>query len=465
MVDHETVNDYAKKIIDKYRSRTKRSLKIHERARRYMPGGDTRTAVFFKPYPTYIVRGDGCFVYDADGNEYIDHLNNFTVQIHGHNNSRIREAANRQLTAGASFGAPHEKQTELAEILCSRIPSLDKIRFCNSGSEATMFAIRAARAYSGKNKIIKMEGIYHGTHDTVEASIFPTISMAGDFDRPILVPSSPGVPQSVFNNVVIAPFNNITATETIINEHKDDLAAVIIEPVMTGNGAIPAKKEYLKFLRRITKEFGVVLIFDEVVTLRLAPGGAQEMFDVIPDMTSIGKFIGGGLPIGAFGGRAEIMDLFSPENGRMSHSGTFNGHPVTMAAGVESMKMLDRATYLHINRLGDSFRQRINSRVFGSLGIKAQAFGIGSISIIHYTTGEIDNYRNARHAMETAEGLYMLVHLEHLNNGIWIAERGEFALSTPMTEEIVERTVEAFKMSFTELRPLIEKAWPHLIVN
>ncbi|MEW6262651.1 MAG: aspartate aminotransferase family protein [Thermodesulfobacteriota bacterium] len=454
---------HLEKVQTDYFARTPGSRRLHERATRFLPEGDTRAAVYFQPYPTYIERGDGCFVYDVDGNEYIDHLGNFTVQIHGHNTARIREAAREQLGRGTSFGAPHEKQVELAEILCQRVPSLERIRFCNSGTEATMFAIRAARAFTGRSKIVKMEGIYHGTHDNVGASVFPPLELAGGFDSPALVPFSPGIPPGVLDHIVIAPFNNLSATEAIIEAHKDDLAGVIIEPVMTAAGVIPADMEYLQFLRDITRKLGVVLIFDEVVTLRLAPGGAQEIFRVTPDLTAMGKFIGGGLPFGAFGGREDIMAIFSPKNGKMSHSGTFNGHPVTMAAGVEAMKMLDREAYRRLNQLGDLFRERLNRRIFGALGLKVQALGLGSISIIHYCNGPIKNYREARKASEEAGRLPELVHLGQLNNGIWIAERGEFALSTPMNEEIIDRTVEAFGRTFLELRPVVEKHFPHLV--
>ena len=387
MTNQSILDQYLDKLQAEYRSRTVRSLELYQRASKSMPGGDTRAAVFFLPYPTFIVRGEGCHVYDVDGNQYIDHLNNFTVQIHGHNHPRIRAAAEKQLKLGTSFGAPHELQIELAEILCQRFPSLEKIRFCNSGTEATMFAIRAARAFTGKSMLIKMEGIYNGTHDCVEASIAPSLAQAGPFDRPNLVPSSPGVPRGVLDHVAVAPFNNLPATKAIIQEHKDDLAGVIIEPIMTAAGVIAAEPDYLKFLREITQKLGAVLIFDEVVTSRLAPGGAQEMYGVVPDLTALGKYIGGGLPFGAFGGRAGIMDIFSPKDGRIKHSGTFNGHPVTMAAGIEAMKMLDRAAIDRLNRLGDKFRQDINEKIFGALGIKAQAFGVGSISIVHYTDG------------------------------------------------------------------------------
>ena len=454
---------YLEKAQDRYRARTPHSFELFTRACERMPGGDTRSAVFFLPYPTFIQSGEGCYLYDVDGNNYIDHLNNYTVQIHGHNHPRIRAVIEQQLGFGTSFGAPHEKQIELAGILCSRFPSMEKVRFCNSGTEATMFAIRAARAHTGKSTLIKMEGIYHGTHDTVEASIFPPLAKAGDFDRPNLVPSSPGVPQGVREHVKIAPFNNLVATKQIIEANRDDLAAVIVEPIMTAAGVIPADLEYLEYLRGITKELGAVLIFDEVVTSRMSLGGAQKMYGIIPDMTAMGKYIGGGLPIGVFGGDTEIMDMFSPIDGRIRHSGTFNGHPITMAAGVEAMQMLDKPAIERLNRLGDDFRRDINEKVFAPHGVKAQALGVGSISIIHYTDEPVHTYRDAKKASEAAGDLPLLVHLGLLNQGIWIAERGEYALSTPMDQITIDQSVEAFEQVFQELMPVLRQQFRHIL--
>ena len=465
MSGQSTLDKYLDEFQARYRARTPRSLKLFQKALANLPGGDTRAAVFFLPYPTFIAGGEGCRVTDVDGNTYIDHLNNFTVQIHGHNHPQIRAAAQEQLAKGASFGAPHEKQIELAEILCQRFPSLERVRFCNSGSEATQFAIRAARAYTGKSILVKMEGIYNGSEDTVEASIAPALSAAGPFDRPNLIPSSPGVPKGVFDHIVIAPFNNLPATRAIIEENKDDLAGIIIEPIMSACGVIPAQEEYLRYLREAATELGAVLIFDEVVTSRLSPGGAQQIYGITPDLTAMGKYIGGGMPVGAFGGRAEIMEIFSPFGGKVSHSGTFNGHPVTMAAGVEAMKLLDPEAIQRLNALGDRFREGINRDIFGALGIRAQAFGIGSISIIHYTDGPIRNYRDFKKALEEAGELPFLVHLGHVNNGIWIAERGEYGLSTAMTEKDIDQSIEAMKRTYASIRPVLEKDFPHLIAG
>ena len=241
------------------------------------------------------------------------------------------------------------------------------------------------------------------------------------------------------------------------------MAAVIIEPVMTAAGVIPATKEYLEFLRETTRSLGIVLIFDEVVTFRLAPGGAQEIYGVTPDLTAIGKLIGGGLGVGAFGGAKEIMSQFSPLKNKLKHSGTFNGHPVTMSAGIATLKTLTPEAYRRVNDLGDYFRTEINKHVFEALSINAHVCGLGSLSFVHYTPDKVANYREAKSVMDQAGSLPSLVHLCHLNNGIWIAERGEYALSTVMEKEDIDKTVAAFRESFVTVRPVIEEAYGHLI--
>ncbi len=463
---YEALNE----IKARYYTKTPKSKDLHNVATNFLPGGDTRSATHFEPYPTYIVKGEGCQVFDIDDNEYLDFLNNFTQQILGHNHLKVKQATIKQLGFGTIFGAPHPEQIKLAELLCRRTPSLDKIRFCNSGTEATMFAIKGARAHTGKNKIIKIEGMYHGTHDIVEASVFPTLNEVGDSRFPNVVPYNQGIPENVFQNMLVVPLNNQEALQETVKQNQDDLAAVIMEPIMTAAGIIPATQEYLDFVREITSSTGIVLIFDEVVTFRLATGGAQELYGVTPDLTTLGKFIGGGFPVGAFGGREEIMSIFSPSAdifssgvGKVKHSGTFNGHPVIMSAGLATMNELTLNEIKRINSLGDLFREKLNREVFDELKIKAHAKGVGSLSCIHYTLENLNDYRDARQASEQVGELPVLVHLELINNGIWIAERGEIALSTPMTEKHIIAAVDAYKKTFTRLKPAIEHDLPHLI--
>jgi glutamate-1-semialdehyde 2,1-aminomutase len=323
-------------------------------------------------------------------------------------------------------------------------------------------AIRAARAFTGKEMIVKMEGGYHGTHDVVEASVSPSLDTAGDPASPTIVPYSRGVPQNTFANVAIVPFNDEAATKSAIEAHRDELAAVIIEPVMNAAGTIPGRREYLRFLRDITHKEGILLIFDEIATFRIYSGGAQLYYGVTPDVTALGKIIGGGFPIGAFGGREDIMSMFSPEKGTLHHAGTFNGHPIAMVAGIAAMQESTPDVYERINSLGDSLRRGIND-VFADSGIVGSTSGMGSLLAIHYTTAEIKDYRDVRRAMDGAGGLLTLMHLSLLNRGIFMASRGQLALSTPMGEKEINEAILAVREACRELKPYITRFLPHLI--
>jgi glutamate-1-semialdehyde 2,1-aminomutase len=449
-------------IMDTYYRRTRKSLELNKEATRSLPGGDTRQSVFFKPYPTYMVCGEGCHIHDADGNQYIDFMNNYTSLFHGHNHKKIQEAVAKQLTCGMVFGSPHRSQFELADILCERVPSIEKIRFCNSGTEATMMAIRAVRAFTGKDMIVKMEGGYHGTHDVVEASVSPSLETAGDPASPTIIPYSQGIPINTFANVVIVPFNDEAATKAAIEAHRDELAAVIIEPIMNAAGTIPARRDYLRFLRDITNKEEILLIFDEIATFRMSFGGAQDYYGVTPDVTALGKIIGGGLPIGAFGGREDIMAIFSPDKGTLHHAGTFNGHPVAMVAGIVAMQESTPDVYERINYLGDVLRRGIND-AFSENGIVGSTSGIGSLLAIHYTTDRIKNYRDVRRATDAAGSLPALMHLSLLNHGIFMASRGQLALSSPMGEKEINKAILAVREACIELKPYIKRFLPHLI--
>ncbi len=455
----------------RYRERTVKSKAFCEKAEKYLPGGDTRQACHFHPYPTFIECGNRSHLYDVDGNEYIDLLNNYTQQIHGHSHPETKEAVLKQMMKGTIFASPHEAQIELAKLLCERVPSFNKVRFCNSGTEATMFAIKGARAYTGKDKIIKMEGVYHGTHDLAEGSVFPPLSDVGDPLEPNVVPGNAGIPANVFDNLIVVQYNKIEALENVVKKYKNELAAVIIEPVMCAGGVIPADLDYLQAVRKITQDNDLVLIFDEVVSFRLSPGGAQELFGVIPDLTTLGKFIGGGFPIGAFGGKDEIMDVFSPSTNiyssggkKVKHSGTFNGHPVVMKAGLATMNSLTPEAYEQINNLGAKLRVALNEKVFAANGIRAKTTGVGSLAYIHYTLEDLKNYRQIKKAMDAVENLFVLVHLESLNHGIWIAERGEIAISTPMDNALIDNIVGIYSSIFRKIKPDLEKDFSHLII-
>jgi glutamate-1-semialdehyde 2,1-aminomutase len=460
-MEHETLfGEYQKAIHAKYDSKRPKSKQLYKKAQRFLPGGDTRTQTFYKPFPTFMERGEGCRLYDLDGNVYIDFVNNYTSLIHGHAHPKVVNAVTEQLTKGTVFASPVEGQVKLAEMICSRLPSSDKVRFCNSGTEATLIAIRAARMYRKKYKIIKMEGGYHGSHDLVAISVKPPLEKAGSIENPNSVAENIGIPPSVISDCIIAPFNNKDVTERIISQHKEDLAAVIVEPVQGSCGMIPADPAFLKTVREVTSYYKIPLIFDEVVTFRLATGGCQELYSIIPDITALGKVIGGGYPIGAIAGRKEIMDVFSPINPNcLRHTGTFNGNPVTMAGGIATLGELTASEIERINKLGEILRAEFNS-VLEGVGIYAQVTGMGSLAQIHFTKEKVKDWRGSSTGRLD---IRTMVHLLLMEEGIFAATRGMFNISTPMGESEVKQAGTALRKCLVELRPYIEKAAPELI--
>jgi glutamate-1-semialdehyde 2,1-aminomutase len=430
-----------------YCRRTPKSAELHLAAKRHLPGGDTRSVTYFPPHPLFIRRGIGCRITDEDGNEYLDFLNNYTSQIHGHAHPAISETVVRQLAFGTAFGSPLSLQSQLAEVLCQRAPSLEMVRFCNSGTEATMSAVRAAKAFTGRNKVLKIEGGYHGSHDMAAISVAPPIAEAGPSEEPRSIPGTPGLFAGVVADVVIAPFNHNQAAARIIERHGSDLAAVIVEPVMGSAGMIPAQVEYLQLLRSATESCGALLIFDEVITFRLAYGGAQEHYRIKPDLTTLGKIIGGGFPVGAFGGRADIMSQFDPQNGRMRQSGTFNGNAITMAAGLAALEVLTRDEIARINQLGDRLRRGLRSAI-AAAGVAGQITGIGSLTGVHFTANEVRDYRSAARG---AKDVLHFLHLFLLNHGIYAAPRGDFYVSTPMEERHIDTVIREFSSAVASL--------------
>jgi len=434
-----------------YEKRTPKSKEIHSVAKGYLPGGDTRSITFFKPYPLFTKEAKGFRIYDVDGNVYIDFLNNYTALVHGHAYPKIVEAVKEQLEKGWLCATGIESQYKLAKILCERFPSVEKVRFCNSGTEGTMMAIRAARAFTGRDKILKMEGGYHGSHLSLDISIHPEVDKAGPADKPLSIPESLGIPKSIVNDTIVAPFNNKVATEKIIKENKNELAAVIVEPMMGVAGMIPPKDDYLKFLREITMQYDILLIFDEIMTARLSVGGGQELFKVTPDLSCFGKMVGGYFPIGAFGGRKDVMNLFSPEmEGFIPHSGTFNGNAITMVAGIACMESLTPSAIEKINSLGNQLKKDIE-KIFKEENIIGQVTGTGSLYNIHLTPIEVVDYRSAE---TSSKEVKVLLHMALINKGIFIAKRAMFNMSTVMTK----KEVDAFINALRECTPILKAA-------
>jgi glutamate-1-semialdehyde 2,1-aminomutase len=444
-------------IFRTFQKRTEKSRKMIEIAKKYLPGGDTRTTTHYAPYPVFMKSGKGFRLYDVDGNIYTDFLNNYTSMIHGHAHPKIVEAASRQIKKGTVYAAPTESQYRLAEMICKRVKSVEQVRFTNSGTEATMMAIRTAMAYTGKDKIVKMEGGYHGSHDIAEISNpGVTLETAGPAEAPNpIVPV--GVPRDVSRYVLVAPYNNKESAKNIIETNKDSLAAVIVEPVMGSAGMIPPKDEYLKFLREITSVNGVLLIFDEVITLRLSTGGGQELYHVEPDITCLGKIIGGGFAVGGFGGHKEVMNVFNPDAAPkeklLKHSGTFNANPVTCEAGIASLKLLTPQAIQKINFLGDSLRGELEE-VLEELHIQAQVTGVGSLGNLHFNKGEVVDFRSAK---KSNKDIADLLHVALLNSNMFLARRVMFNVSTPMSKREVGLLKEATRKSLTQIKPAIKE--------
>jgi len=447
-------------ILQRYVSRTPISRALDARARRSLPGGDTRWATYYQPYPAYMVRGAGCTLTDADGNQYLDFQNNYTSLVHGHAHPAITAAIQQQAANSVVYGAPAAQQFELADLITSRLPGVDQLRFTNSGTEANMMAMRAARAFTGKPVILKMDGGYHGSHDMAEVNITPDLSGSR---LPVPRVEADGVPNAVLGAVAVARFNDLESVDEVLNTHAGQVAAIITEPLMNTAGIILPDEGFLAGLRALADRYGALLIFDEVVTMRLHAGGYQGKSGVLPDLTALGKLIGGGLPIGAFGGRADIMSLYDPArpNG-FHHSGTFNGNPLTMAAGIASVNALTPQAIAHINQLGATLRKGMDE-AFVEAGIHGHTTGEGSLAYVHWTADKITSAADVVRWKQKAAELPRLLHMELLNRGIFAANRGLFNLSTPMTGKEIDRALAAFCAALFTLKPYLADQAPHLL--
>ena len=428
--------------LERYLASTPNSRAAWEQAREYLPGGDSRNSIFWDPYPIFIESGSGSRVVDVDDVERLDFINTMTSLILGHAPRPVVDAVTRQLEKGVVYNAPNQHQVTLAKLLCERIPSFDLVRFTNSGTEATLNTIRAARAFTGRTRIAKAEGGYHGTHDVVTVSVRVNPDLAGDPNRPRAVAASEGLPQDTVDQVTVIPFNDTRAALEILKEQKDTLAAVIVEPMLGSVGMVPATPEFLAMLRAFTSENGIVLIFDEVISFRVAPGGCQQFYGVTPDLTSLGKIIGGGFAVGAFGGRADIMDLYDPTKGpRVSHAGTFNANPVTMVAGSVTLEQLTPEVYRSLAELTDRLKQGIQD-VCAASEVPVQTTGLGSLFGIHFTDQPVVNYRSVT---REDKRLRDQVFLGLLNEGILTGSNLVGSLSTALEESDVDVFLDSFQ--------------------
>jgi len=387
--------------IAEYRARTPKTGAWFERASKSLPGGVTGNVKFFPPYPVYAKRAQGSHIWDLDGNEYIDFMLCFGPLILGHGHPRVLEAIRDQLEADGTviFGAPHANEATMAERLKRIFPFAESVRYTNSGLEATLHAIRAARGFKRRSKIGKFEGHYHGSYDEVLVSLTPPMKEAGPASAPTPVPGSISTTQDELENVLVLPYNDLEGTTKLLKAHTDELAAVIVEPVQ--RGFVPGDREFLQGLREATEDLGIVLIFDEIMSgFRMEKfGAAATTLGIDPDLMTLGKIIGGGYPCGAFLGKREIMDVMNPvtrpKENRVFHGGTFNGHPTVLAAGMATLDVLEEPeTYPDLNRITDRFRGGLND-LFDRLGVRAQAVGPGSTFNVVFSKDPIRNYRDA----------------------------------------------------------------------
>ena len=420
MSDKSPIRAALQREVSEYRRANPGSVELSRRAQQVLPGGTTRTTTFFPPFPPFQVRGEGCHIVDVDGNRRVDYLNNYTSLICGHAHPHILKAAQEAAEGGTAFAAPTEYEVRLAEVICERVESVELVRFTNSGTEATMAAMRLARAYTGRSKIGRFEGSYHGTHDYTTAP-------------------SAGVPGLISELVVDLPYNDIEGCREILERVGHELAAVIVEPVLGASGVIPARPGFLRFLREATSADGSLLIFDEVQTLRLHRGGAEAIYGVRPDLSTFAKIIGGGFPVGAFGGAGEVMEIMHPVSGDISWGGTFNGNPVTAAAGLACLEMLTDRVLAELNELGEHVIAGING-AFADRGVPGQVTGMGSLFNIHPTSEPVVD-GNAVNRGDP--DLRRLFHFGLLNRGFYLSARGSGCLSTPMTVREADNLISA----------------------
>ncbi len=415
----------------RYNIITERSRELAQRLSRSIPGGTTRSLAHFPPYPLAISHGSGCRIWDVDGNGFVDLLNNYTATVHGHAVPAINEAMSRQAALGTVFPAPAEAQAELAERIVHRVASVEKVRFANSGTEAVMMAVRAARAFTGREKIIKAEGGYHGMWEQVPLSSWP---------QDLLPERRTATPDAVRELVRLVDYNDVAALEAAMEEEGESVAAITLEPV-TGTGVLTGTPEYFSAARRLADEHGAMLICDEVLTLRLAAGGYQDVLGVRPDLTTMGKIIGGGLPVGAFGGREEVMSLFDPRlPDHLHHSGTFNGNLMTIAAGRVALDLLTQDEIHRVNTLGERLADGLR-RLF------AQRRELGAVvlncgSLVHVNFGTEDEVRTYSD-LNLDSPLMAAFHLAALDEGVYFAPRGFINTSTAMDERVIDDVLEA----------------------
>ncbi len=424
-----------------------KSVELFKEAQKYLVGGVNSPVRAFKAVggtPLFIQKGKGSRVWDVDGNEYIDYVLSWGPLILGHAHDQVINAVKQVSNYGTSFGAPTQLEIDMAKAVVDAVPSIEMVRFVNSGTEATMSAIRLARGYTGKKKIIKFDGCYHGHVDSLLVSAGSGVATLG-------IPGTPGIPEELANLTIVLPYNNIEAVEETFEKHGNDIACVILEPVAGNMGVVAPSKEYHQRLREITKEYGALLIWDEVMTgFRLAYGGAQQLYDIKPDLTTLGKVIGGGLPVGAYGGRKEIMEHIAPV-GPVYQAGTLSGNPLAMAAGLKQLEILKETNpYPDLEEKGKRIEKELNSLI-EKYKIKATVNRVGSMITLFFTDKKVVDFETAKSSdLEKYAKFFRLM----LEKGVYFAPSQFEAsfLSTAHSDNDIDETLNKIEDSFKELQ-------------
>lgn len=411
-----------------------RSAELFEQAKKVLAGGVSRNILLRAPHPFYGDRASGCRITDVEGVERLDFTNNMASLIHGHGHPAVIEAVHRQLERATAFTMATEAEIRYAEHIVGRSPGFDKVRFVNSGTEAVMAAIKAARAHTGRPRFAKVEGTYHGAYDFAEVSQAPHPGNWGHEDRPTSVPNALGTPTSVLRDVVIIPFNKPEAAVAILDDHKDELACVLLDPMPHRAGLVPSSEAFVQAMRDWTRANGALLVFDEVITFRTEVGGMQLRYGPRPDLTSMGKILGGGFPVGAVAGSDEAMSVFVPgsEGPRLPQSGTFSANPITMTAGRVAMELYDADAVERLNALGDLARETVREAI-AAAGAPATVTGAGSMFRIHFKHVAPTDYRSAFYGEDEKRAKEAFISSVY-DHGVMLANTGTGILSTPMGE-------------------------------
>ena len=430
---NRTLEDAVADVEARYTAAHPKSRTRYERALRSMPGANTRTVLHYDPFPVTLVNGEGALVTDLDGHRYRDFLGEYTAGLYGHSEPAIVSAITAALEDGLVLGGPNPYEARLAELMCARFPAVELVRFCNSGTEANMMCVSLARASTGRRLILGFHGGYHGGL--------------------LAFPGRGASPMNASEEVVLVDYNDPDAARRAITEHGRDLAAVILEPMMGGGGCIPAEPEFLAALREETRKQGAFLIFDEVMTSRLAPGGMQERTGVTPDLVAFGKYLGGGASFGAFGGQRDLMARLDPrEPDSLTHSGTFNNNVLTMAAGLAGLtRVLTPEATIRLNDSGDRLRERLQGAA-DRHGVALRAMGLGSMICLHFQSEDIRRPADTEATPPEARKLFQL---EMNLRGFYLSRRGFMSLSLPLTSEDHDDLVAAFEDFLEEHAPVL----------